>query len=146
MTVFSLSFSLFFSRSLFVSRSVSRVAFPSLFPVRLGGHPTLLWADKAPLFISFFFPTCRHPKPCFWSSFSPFLSLFTLDLVSYSLLIPCRKGPERPGAYPIPLVPQKPRLCISFFVVLLSNARPLKPGFSPSFSRFLSLFTLYLVS
>ena len=92
MTVFSLSFSLFFSRSLFVSRSVSRVAFPSLFPVRLGGHPTLLWADKPPLFIPFFIPWCRHPKPCFWSSFSLFLSLFTLYLVSYSLLIPHRKG------------------------------------------------------
>jgi len=79
-----------------------------------------------------------------------FLSLFfTLFLVSYSLRFPHRKGSERHGPCPALLVPPKPRLCMSFFLVIFPSVRQPKTGFSPCSDTLFFLacsFTLFLVS
>ena len=113
---FSLPFSLFFSLPLFVSRSVSRVAFPSLFSGKAGGPSIPTLGQQTSSFYLVLLSNMPPPKTVFSALFFfLFLSFFTLHLVSYSLRFPYRKGPERPGPCVTIYIPQKPCLYISYF-------------------------------
>ena len=137
MTGFSLSFSLFFSLPLFVSRSVSRVAFPSLFSGKAGGLSNPPCPQKPRLCMSFFFPFRPAAKPGFFSFLS--LSFFSLPLfVSRSVsrvAFPSLFSGKAGG----PSIPTLGQQTSSFYLVLLSNMPPPKTVFSAIFFS-LSLF------
>ena len=99
----ALFLSLFSLFSLFLSLSVVRCSVSlSLrsFLSRLGGHPNLFWRFKPPLFTSFFFPICRHPKPCFSTlSFSLLIYLSFSPCLSFRILFMSRV-PSKP--FPVP--------------------------------------------
>ena len=65
MTIFSLSFSLFFSLPLFVSRSVFRVAFPSLFSGKAGGPSNPTFGQQTSSFYLVLLSNVPPPKTVF---------------------------------------------------------------------------------